>query len=113
MSLLRSFCFVAIALATAAGTASAQDYGYASSELEGFYAGIYGGAMTNPTLAATAGGMAGANFAVTDSVLAGLEVQGGATFGAGTSFDALMLARAGALVSCVAGPQEIAHRGLC
>lgn len=90
-----------VILLTLSGAAAAQDYSYyLGNSFEGVYAGAYGGAMTNPSMSGTVGAMAGANFAITNEIMAGAEFQGGATFvGGGTQFDALMLGKAGATIS--------------
>jgi len=72
---------------------------------EGFYAGVLLGGifdgtsayLTAPDVNAISLGVAvGVNFYLTESVIGGLEVQGGADFGAtATTFDALGLARLG------------------
>lgn len=83
-------------------------YAPASSafSFEGFYVGILGGGLwdstggtylTAPDTGAwNLGAAAGVNFYLTDSILGGFEVQGGANFGAsGTTYDALALGRLG------------------
>lgn len=97
---------VATAVAAAlliSGTAQAQstyDYYYGASPFEGAYVGAYAGGIVSNSVAATVGGLAGANFKVTDGILVGVEAQGGvATGGAGTQFDALMLGKAGVLLA--------------
>jgi len=72
---------------------------------EGFYAGVLVGGvldgtsayLTAPDVTAINLGLAvGVNFYLTDSIVGGLEVQGGANIGASaTTFDALGLARLG------------------
>ncbi len=73
---------------------------------EGFYVGLLGGGMWDSTggsylvapdtTAWNIGAAAGVNFFLTDSVLGGFEVQGGANIGAsGTTFDGLALGRLG------------------
>lgn len=90
---------LAVAIVAVSG-AVAQDAYYGPSAFEGVYAGLYGGAaFNNPGTAGTLGGVAGANFSVTEQVLAGVEVQGGATFGVTTTFDALALGKVGVLIT--------------
>lgn len=88
------------AVLMSAGAQAQDSYGAAYpalSPFEGIYAGVYGGGRFVPGMSAlTAGIIAGANFSITDSLVLGLEAQGGATFGPAISYDALMLARAGA-----------------
>lgn len=90
---------LAVAIVAVSGAAAQDAYSYGPSTFEGFYAGVYGGGAINPGTAGTLGGAVGANFSVTEQVLAGAEIQGGATFGTTTTYDALALARAGALVT--------------
>ena len=85
-----------------APTAPAYAGGYG---FEGFYAGVVLGGffdgtssyLTAPDTSAVNVGLAvGVNFYLTDSVLAGVEVQGGAEIGAtATTYDALALAKVG------------------
>lgn len=75
--------------------AMAQSSYYGISPFEGAYVGGYGGAMTNPDMNGTLGGIAGANFSVTDGIMVGAEAQGGATFGSTTTYDAMMLGHVG------------------
>ncbi len=72
---------------------------YSLSQFEGFYIGAYGGAIMDTGLNSSAGAIAGANFVVTDYVLAGMEVQGGAKFAPTISYDALMLGKIGYEIS--------------
>lgn len=90
-----------------AGPAAAQSY-YAPSPFEGAYVGGYAGGTFNSATAATVGGMAGVNFEVTGGVMAGAEVQGGATLGTTTTWDGLMLGRAGVVVT----PETMAYGAL-
>lgn len=84
----------------AAQAQSTYDYYYGASPFEGAYVGAYAGGTVGTGVSATVGGMAGANFKVTDGVLVGVEAQGGvATGGSGTQFDALMLGKAGVLLA--------------
>lgn len=83
-----------------ATTAYSSGYGF-----EGFYAGVVLGGffdgtsnyLTAPDTSAVNVGLAvGVNFYITDSILAGVEVQGGAEIGAtATTYDALALAKVG------------------
>lgn len=70
---------------------------------EGFYIGVTGGAAGFPVtgLVGTVGAVAGANFAVVDGVLAGVEFQGDTLWnGAGfQGFDALFLGKLGGYLS--------------
>lgn len=69
---------------------------------EGFYlGGSAGGAITGSGLNGTVGVVVGANFAVTDGILAGVEFQGDAYWdGSGfTAYDALALGRVGGFIS--------------
>ena len=96
MKNFKKIILTGIFLAAAPLSALAQSDYYGISSFEGFYAGAYGGAMFDPNATATAGGIAGVNFVITDSILAGLEVQGGAAFDTPTTtYDALMLGRVG------------------
>ncbi len=85
-----------------APTAPAYASGYG---FEGFYAGVVLGGffdgtssyLTAPdTSAIDVGLVVGVNFYITDSILAGVEVQGGAEIGAtATTYDALALVKVG------------------
>ena len=70
---------------------------------EGFYAGGTAGAAAFPGLglAGTVGVVAGANFAMTDAFLAGVEFQGDALWNGGgfIGFDALFLGKLGGYLS--------------
>lgn len=70
---------------------------------EGFYVGaaLGAGAFPGPGIVGTVGGVAGANFALTDAFLAGVEFQGDALWnGAGfIGFDALFLGKLGGYLS--------------
>lgn len=68
---------------------------------EGLYVGVTGGVAANGTLMGTVGGVVGANFAITDGIIGGVEFQGDAYWGGGgfTSYDALALGRIGGFVS--------------
>jgi len=98
---------VLLALVATAGAsaANAADYGldpiYDSPmfNFEGFYAGVQGGGavLTGPGVVGVVGVVAGANFSLTDAVLAGLEFQGEGVFN-GTGYlglNALLLGRVG------------------
>ncbi len=85
-------CFSSLGLAS--GSQAQSDY-YGISPFEGFYAGAYVGGMLDPTAVTTVGGMAGVNFVLTDNILAGVEMQGGATLNDPATYDALMLGRVG------------------
>ena len=83
---------IAVAVLGLASTQTlAQQLNYNLSQFEGFYVGAYGGAIMDSTMTPSAGAIAGANFVVTDYILAGLEVQGGAKFAPTMTYDALML----------------------
>jgi len=101
---------VAFAFVLGTGVAVAQSDVYAPSNLggygfEGFYAGVLLGGvfdstsayLSGPDVNAFSAGLAvGVNFYLTESVIGGLEVQGGANFATtATTFDALGLARLG------------------
>ncbi len=98
------------------GAIAQSDY-YGVSPFEGFYAGAYVGGNFNPNATTTVGGMAGVNYALTDNILAGVEMQAGATLDNPATFDALMLGRAGyelndmALVYGAAGGGVINNKG--
>lgn len=96
-------CKVLLAAATIGFSsvgALAQDAYYGLSAFEGIYVGAYaGGLMSSTATNWTAGGIAGANFAITDGIVAGAEVQGGGTFGTTTTYDALMLGHLGYEIS--------------
>jgi outer membrane immunogenic protein len=68
---------------------------------EGLYVGATaGGALTGGTLYGTLGVVVGANFAVTDGIIAGVEFQGDTYWNGGfTAYDALALGRVGGFVS--------------
>lgn len=71
-------------------------------DFEGFYlGGSLGGAVSSGTLAGTVGVVVGANFAVTDGIIAGVEFQGDSywTGGGFTSYDALAFGRIGGFIS--------------
>lgn len=108
MRQLRSLAIAALLAAPLATAASAQSQGYGADPIynsplfnfEGFYAGVQGGAawLFGPgTVSWTAAGVAGVNFALSEALLAGLEFQGGATFGGAgvTGADILLLGHVG------------------
>ena len=70
---------------------------------EGFYVGatLGAGAFPVPGIVGTVGGVAGANFALTDAFLAGVEFQGDALWNGGgfIGFDALFLGKLGGYLS--------------
>lgn len=95
--MLRVLGFLAAlsSLALFAAPAAAQSaYGY--SPFEGAYVGAYGGGSFGSGNAWALGGTAGVNFEVSPGIIAGVEAQGGANIGSGsTTFDGMMLVRAG------------------
>jgi outer membrane immunogenic protein len=95
-----------IALATAAQAAdliTPPDPIYSSSlfNFEGMYVGGTAGFITAGGIAGSLGGVVGANFAVTDGIIAGVEFQGDLLFSGGglSSYDALALGRVGGFIS--------------
>lgn len=70
-------------------------------DFEGLYVGIQGGgAVMAGAGQGVVGGVVGANFAVTDGIIAGVEFQADAYFNGGlTAYDALALGRIGGFVS--------------
>ncbi len=89
-----------VALIVVSASPKAQEYNYSSAlPFDGLYGGGYVGGTFNPGASLNAGAMVGTDFAVTDSMRAGLEVQGGLTTGDLGGIDALMLGRAGALLN--------------
>lgn len=112
MRMMRSFVLgVVIAGLTTAGASAADlqigrvDPIYSSSlfNFEGFYVGatLGAGAFPVPGVVGTVGGVAGANFALTDGILAGVEFQGDALWNGGgfVGFDALFLGKLGGYLS--------------
>ncbi len=99
MKILHKTILAIAALGISSTAALAQSDYYQLSQFEGFYVGAYGGADMSGTMTPSAGGIAGANFVITDYILAGAEVQGGAKFGATTSYDVLMLGKLGYEIS--------------
>jgi outer membrane immunogenic protein len=107
---LANLLFAGAALAALAGT-SAQGadlltpadpiYDSPLFDFEGLYVGGTGGLAVNGTIFGTVGGVVGANFAITDGILAGVEFQGDAYFNGGgfTAYDALALGRLGVFIS--------------
>ena len=97
---------LAVSLATAAHAADLlkpADPVYSSPlfNFEGFYVGgTAGGAVSSGTVYGTLGVVVGANFAVTDGIIAGVEFQGDAYYNGGfTAYDALALGRVGGFVA--------------
>jgi outer membrane immunogenic protein len=70
-------------------------------DFEGLYVGATGGgAMNGGTLYGTLGVVVGANFAITDGIIAGVEFQGDTYWNGGyAAYDALALGRVGGFVS--------------
>ena len=67
---------------------------------EGLYVGATGGGAYTGTLYGTLGVVVGANFAVTDGIIAGIEFQGDTYWSGGyAAYDALALGRLGGFVS--------------
>jgi outer membrane immunogenic protein len=70
---------------------------------EGFYVGgtLGAGVFSGPGLVGSVGVVAGANFALTDAILAGLEFQGDAFWNGGgfVGYDALLLGKVGSYLS--------------
>ncbi|MDP1729873.1 MAG: hypothetical protein Q8L54_01585 [Devosia sp.] len=110
--MMRSFVLgVVVAGLTTAGAGAADlqigrvDPIYSSSlfNFEGFYVGATLGAGAFPVagVVGTVGGVAGANFALTDGILAGVEFQGDALWNGGgfVGFDALFLGKLGGYLS--------------
>lgn len=97
---------LAVSLATAASAAdllTPVDPIYESPlfNFEGLYiGGTAGGALSSGTPYGTLGIVVGANFAVTDGIIAGVEFQGDTYWSGGfTAYDALALGRIGGFVS--------------
>ncbi|MEO6179376.1 MAG: hypothetical protein ABIP15_06365 [Devosia sp.] len=98
---------LAVCLSTAASAAdlltTLVDPIYSSPlfNFEGLYVGgTAGGAFSAGVPYGTLGVVVGANFAVTDGIIAGVEFQGDAYYNGGfTAYDALALGRVGAFVS--------------
>ena len=69
-------------------------------DFEGLYIGATGGGAYTGTLFGTLGVVVGANFAVTDGLIAGVEFQGDTYWSGGfAAYDALALGRIGGFVS--------------
>ena len=71
-------------------------------DFEGLYLGGTGGAsLSGGSLFGNLGGVVGANFAITDGIIAGVEFQGDTYWGGGgfAAYDALALGRIGGFVS--------------
>jgi outer membrane immunogenic protein len=68
---------------------------------EGLYVGVTGGVANIGTLYGTVGGVVGANFAITDGIIGGIEFQGDAYFNSGgvSAYDALAFGRVGGFIS--------------
>jgi outer membrane immunogenic protein len=97
---------LAVAMASAANAADLlrpADPIYSSPlfNFEGLYlGGSAGGALSSGTGYGTLGVVVGANFAVSDGIMAGVEFQGDAYWNGGfTAYDALALGRIGGFVS--------------
>ncbi len=69
----------------------------AATSWDGLYIGVQGGALWAGTVFPSLGGVVGANFTVTDGVLAGVEFQANGYLGAG--FEVLALGRLGVMVA--------------
>ncbi len=95
MKILQKTLIAIAAFGISSSAVLAQSDYYALSQFEGFYVGAYGGAIMDPTMNASAGGIAGANFVVTDAILVGAEMQVGAKFAPTMTYDALMLGKVG------------------
>lgn len=102
-------CIAGLAAVTAASAQDSYNTGYAYNggnyntwtfDFEGFYLGVYGGGSTVTEFTGDIGALAGVNFALTESVLAGLEFQAGYVGGATVNtVDALALVRLGLAIS--------------
>jgi outer membrane immunogenic protein len=69
-------------------------------DFEGLYIGATGGGAYTGTLFGTVGVVVGANFAVTDGIIAGIEFQADSYWNGGfAAYDALALGRIGGFVS--------------
>ena len=69
-------------------------------DFEGLYVGAAGGGAYTGTLYGTLGVVVGANFAVTDGIIGGVEFQGDTYWNGGyAAYDALALGRIGGFVS--------------
>ena len=100
---------LAVSMASAASAADLLISGpadpiYSSSlfNFEGLYVGgTGGGALTGGSLYGTLGVVVGANFAITDGIIAGVEFQGDTYWGGGgyAAYDALALGRVGGFLS--------------
>lgn len=93
--------FIAAFLLATTGRAFAFDaYNPASFNFDGFYLGVQGGGQFGSPSSLTLGGVAGANFAIFDPVVAGLEFQADALpTSASTDYDFYALGRAGVVVT--------------
>ncbi len=76
-------------------------YNPAAFNFEGFYLGAQGGGIVGTFSAGQIGVVAGANFGIADSVIAGAEFQGDWLFGstASTTYDFFALGRLGVVVT--------------
>jgi outer membrane immunogenic protein len=97
---------LAVAMASAANAADLlkpADPIYSSPlfNFEGFYIGATGGGTISNSLYGNLGVVAGANFAITDGIIAGVEFQGDTYWNGGgyAAYDALALGRVGGFVS--------------
>jgi len=97
---------VAVAMASAANAADLlkpADPIYSSPlfNFEGFYVGVSGGGTLSNTLYGNLGVVAGANFAITDGIIAGVEFQGDTYWNGGgyAAYDLLALGRVGGFIS--------------
>lgn len=106
---LRAFAIAAACGLALTGAARAADflpdpiYNSPMFNFEGFYAGVTGGGATlpGPGIVGTVGVAAGANFSLSEAILAGLEFQGEGMFnGAGwVGWNGLLLAHVGGFLT--------------
>lgn len=106
---VRSCLLAALVLCASVGDAFAADaYGFGSASaynpaafnFNGFYLGVQGGGQFGNPSAGEVGLVAGANFAMADPIVAGLEFQSDALLtGAGTDYDFYALGRLGVVVT--------------
>jgi outer membrane immunogenic protein len=104
--LLMAGAALAVSMASAASAADLlkpADPVYSSPlfNFEGFYVGgTAGGALSSGVGYGTLGVVVGANFAISDGIMAGVEFQGDAYYNGGfTAYDALALGRVGGFVA--------------
>lgn len=93
---------LAVPLAQAANLIHMQPapaYNSAAFNFDGFYLGAQGGGVIGAFSAGSIGVVAGANFNVGGSVLAGVEFQGDALFNAAATYDFFALGRLGVVVT--------------